>query len=63
MPIPRRIIKIGGGRYVAVPPAWLQYYEKKYGRPVEIVLMEINSVITISIEENSDSNGLEVGKL
>lgn len=56
MPISRRVIKIGGGRYVALPPAWLEYYENKSGKPIETVLMELNNAITITIEESKNES-------
>ena len=51
MPIPRKIVKIGGGRYIAIPPAWLEYYEKKTGKPVDELLMELNNSIILRVEE------------
>ena len=51
MPIPRKVVKIGGGRYIAIPPAWLEYHEKKSGKPVEELLMELNNSITLRVEE------------
>ena len=54
MPIPRKIVKIGGSYYVAIPPAWLEYHAKKLGKPVEELLMELNNSITLKVE-NSDS--------
>ena len=51
MPIPRKVVKIGGGRYIAIPPAWLEYHAKKSGKPVEELLMELNNSITLRVEE------------
>jgi len=51
MPIPRKIVKIGGGRYIAIPPAWLEYHEKKSGKPIEELLMELNNSIILRVEE------------
>lgn len=63
MPIPRKIVKIGGARYIAIPPAWLEYYEKKQGEPVKELLMELNNVIVLSVEqEKSDESIKEKGK-
>jgi len=50
MPIPRRVIRLGDSRAVTLPAGWLEYYEKKYGRPIEVVFMELNSEITLSVE-------------
>jgi len=50
MPIPRKVVKIGGGRYVAIPPAWLEYHEKKSGKPVVELLMELNNSIILRVE-------------
>jgi len=36
---------------VTLPAGWLEYYERKYGKPVEEVLMELNNEITLSVEE------------
>lgn len=51
MPIPRKVVKIGGGRYIAIPPAWLEYHEKKSGKPIKELLMELNDSITLRVEE------------
>jgi hypothetical protein len=56
MPIPRKVVKIGGGRYVAIPPAWLGYHEKKSGRPIDELLMEINNVITLKVDDQQISS-------
>ena len=56
MPIPRKVIKIGGSRYIAIPPSWLEYHEKKSGKPVEELLMELNNSITLRVEENQDES-------
>lgn len=51
MPIPRKVVKIGGSCYIAIPPAWLEYHEKKTGKPVVELLMELNNSITLRVEE------------
>jgi len=50
MMLTRKVVKIGGGRYIAIPPAWLEYHEKKSGKPVEELLMELNNSITLRVE-------------
>jgi len=52
MPIERKVIKIGNSRAVTIPDGWLNYFEKKLGRPITFVLLEINNVITISVQED-----------
>jgi len=56
MPIPRKVIRIGGGRYIAIPPAWLEYHEKKSGKPIEELLMELNNSIILRVEEPSSES-------
>jgi hypothetical protein len=51
MPLKRKLIKIGSSRAVTIPPDWLKYYEDKRGEPVEDILMELDNIITISVEE------------
>lgn len=52
MPIERKVIKVGNSRAVTIPEGWLDYYEKKLGKPINFVLLEINNVITISVQED-----------
>jgi len=54
MPLPRKIVRIGGSRYVAIPPAWLEYHERKSGEPINELLMELNNSITLKVEKISD---------
>jgi len=56
LPIVRKIVRIGGGRYVAIPPAWIEYYERKYSRPIEELLMELNNEITLTVEPPLEEN-------
>ncbi len=51
MPLKRKLIKVGNSRAVVIPPDWLRYYEDKTGQPIEEILMELNNVITLTVEE------------
>lgn len=51
MPLKRRLIKVGNSRAVILPADWLKYYEDKAGQPIEVILMELNEVITLAVEE------------
>jgi len=55
MPIERKVIKIGNSRAVTIPDDWLRFYEKKYGKPITSVIMELNGVITISVQEDGET--------
>jgi len=54
MPIEQKVIKVGNSRAVTIPAGWLEYYEKKLGRPITFVLIELNNVITISVQEDGE---------
>lgn len=56
MPLKRKLIKVGNSRAVVIPPDWLKYYEDKTGQPIEEILMELNNVITLTVEEIPTKN-------
>ena len=51
MPLLRRLIKVGNSRAVIIPPDWLKYHEDKQGRKVEVMLMEVDNIITLAVRE------------
>ncbi len=55
MPLKRRLIRVGNSRAVVIPPDWLKYYEEKAGQPIKNILMELNNVITISIDKEEET--------
>lgn len=55
MPLQRKVIKVGNSRAVTIPDGWLEYYEKKLGKPITEVFLEINNVITISAEVDGNT--------
>lgn len=59
MPLKRKIIRVGNSRAVIIPPDWLKYYEEKAGHPIQDMLMEVNNVITLSIQEPFQENESE----
>jgi len=62
MPIPRRIIKLGDSRAVTIPAGWLEYYERKYGKSIEVLLMELNNEITLSVEPPPEASEEEAAR-
>jgi antitoxin component of MazEF toxin-antitoxin module len=46
-PILRKVITHGDSRGVTLPASWLEYIERKSGRPLKEVSMDVDSVITI----------------
>lgn len=50
MPLKRKLITVGNSRAVVIPSDWLKYYEDKQGKPIEEVFLELNNIITISVE-------------
>ncbi len=55
MPLKRKLIKVGDSRAVILPADWLRYYEGKTGREIENVLLEVNNVITLTVEGTKPS--------
>jgi len=55
MPLLKKLIDTGHSKAVVIPKDWLDYYEKKTGKKLETVLMEISDSKIIlyadSIEE------------
>jgi len=48
LPLIRKIIAIGKtSKAVIIPKSWLEYYEKKEGRSINAVAMEVNKVLKI----------------
>jgi len=48
VPLVRKVIKVGSSRAVTLPKDWLEYCERKLGRPVEEVLIEVDEVLKIA---------------
>jgi hypothetical protein len=50
----RKICKVGTGSAVFLPASWLRFIEKKYGRPIREVAIEVDKVLKIRaiINEN-----------
>lgn len=48
MPLLRKLIKLGNSRAVILPSDWLKYHELETGQEVQVILMEVNNVITIT---------------
>lgn len=57
MPLIRKVIQVGKtSRGVILPKSWLKYYEKKAGKRIENVAIEVNKVLIIKpIFENGTS--------
>jgi hypothetical protein len=57
MPLVRKVIKVGSSKAVTLPRDWIEYYEKKLGRPIEEVLIEVDEVLKIApfIPEEADN--------
>lgn len=51
MPLIRKLIKVGNSKAVTLPPDWLEYYRRKYGRDVQEVEMELNGDIKIYVRD------------
>ena len=53
MNIPRKLVKIGGSFYVAIPPSWIEYNERRVGKPIKELLMELleDDSIILRVEE------------
>lgn len=48
MPIIRKVIDVGKtSRAVILPKSWLEFFERKAGKEIEHVAMEVNEVLTI----------------
>jgi len=54
LPLIRKIIKVGNSRAIVIPASWLRYHEDKQGKITEI-LMELDNIITLAVEESSES--------
>lgn len=52
MPITRKIIRVGHSRAVTLPSGWLDYHQKKLGREIKAVTMEIDNLITLAVDES-----------
>ena len=62
MPLKKKLIKVGNSRMVAIPPAWLKYYEEESGQTIVDILMEVDNVITIrpySEKRSEEPAGME----
>lgn len=53
MPIIRKLIKVGNSRGVTIPDTWIEEIEKRTGKIITEVKMELNGIITIYVEEQS----------
>lgn len=51
MPIRKKLVNLGCSRGLIIPKEWLNYYEKKSGKPVEAVLLELDKCITVTVED------------
>ena len=47
MPLIHKLIRVGDSRAVTIPKTWLEYHEKKNGREIFKVGMELNGKIVI----------------
>jgi len=48
MPLIRKVIDVGKtSRGVILPKSWLRYYEKKKGKQIDCVAIEVNTTLTI----------------
>jgi len=47
MPLIKRLISVGDSRAVTIPKSYLQFHEKKNGKKISKVGMEINGKIVI----------------
>ena len=54
MPLLKKLINLGkSSKAVVIPATWLEYYDKQ-GIPTDLILMEINSVITLRIPQGEE---------
>ena len=51
MPMIRKLIQVGSSKAVTIPPDWLEFYKRKFGREVEEVEMELNGEIKIYVRD------------
>ena len=51
MPLQRKLIQSGTSKVVTIPPSWIRHQEKKLGRKVDSLLMELNNKIELFVEE------------
>lgn len=47
MPLKRKIIAIGDSKGVTIPKSWLELVEEQTGKPIDYVVMEVNSALVI----------------
>jgi hypothetical protein len=67
MPLIQKLIQVGDSRAVTLPKTWLNYYERKTGRRIKEVTLEVNGKITIQplsseFGEDEHSEDSSVGK-
>jgi antitoxin component of MazEF toxin-antitoxin module len=55
MPLIRRLVQVGNSRGVILPSSWITELERRLGREVTQVLLEVDGEITIRVEENPSS--------
>jgi len=48
MPLTRKLIKIGDSRGITIPQSWINYIERKTGKRIIEVAIEVNGVLKIS---------------
>jgi antitoxin component of MazEF toxin-antitoxin module len=54
MPIIRKLIKVGDSKAVTIPSSWIEEIERRTGKPITEVMMELNGAITIYVEEQPE---------
>ena len=57
MPITRKLIQIGNAKGITLPKSWIELQEQKAGKPLKILLLEVNNVLKVSAD-----NGKEVSQ-
>lgn len=57
MPLVRKLITVGNSKAVIIPRDWLKYHEEQMGQPVEVMLMEVNNIITLAVKPVQDNEG------
>jgi antitoxin component of MazEF toxin-antitoxin module len=61
MPLIQKLIQVGDSRAVTLPKTWLNYYERKTGKRIKEVTLEVNGKIIIQplLSELTESEKLE----
>jgi len=47
MPITRKVMTIGGSKGITLPKSWLDFLEKKHGKQIKEVAIEVDNKLII----------------